>query len=692
MLQRIVDGFWAWLMREGKLLIAALREPLLALLILAAGVAVTLAYQWQRPISVAVGGRPALDGPYLGDFYAPEVADPAFGGFPFRWSAPAASVRIPGLGVRQSELQLRLAGTAPGQRSLTLDLGPACPGFPGPIAIRPELRSYRILVPAACLQNGTLRLGLNIAPYQPAGARFPLGVALNQISVAPAGGGVTIPPPLAGLSYALGAGLVFLLLMRCGAGRWRAAIGGALWAAGLAALLRVDPLALALISGLLFGLLLLAYAIVVALAASPLTGRGSQPPAQPAWILAIVSLGFVLRMAGFLHPQIVIYDINFHVNRYNSVWQAGQYFLQARSSEWGMRMTYYPATVYLAMAPLRLIFADPQLVIKVFTALIDTSRIALIYLLIRRATGDARAATLAGFAMLALPIAILPYQWGIVSNLFGEWLALIVMSIVVLAYERLARPQIFALLTLALMLMLISHPGVVVIGGAALACLIGLLWLRRGMPAALPAALALAIVLSIAAYHWRASSSMIPQAWSTVQGVFAGGPAQAKEPAGQMCQKDPTRAAVNVQVGGPVIDWSIGLRPRCVHSWPEVFTGGLAGWLAEAWAYYWLLPLACVPLALRWLWRGGGAAQVLSLAWLSWVLAALLFAVVGLIVNLYVRYSLFALPVVAGSAGLALARIERRGRGGRLLVAALLLAMALAGLSLWYTRVMVTAH
>ena len=54
----------------------------------------------------------------------------------------------------------------------------------------------------------------------------------------------------------------------------------------------------------------------------------------------------------------------------------------------------------------------------------------------------------------------------------------------------------------------------------------------------------------------------------------------------------------------------------------------------------------------------------LALAVLGWTLSAILFALVGLALNLYARYMLFALPVVALCGGLLLSRISaaRTGR------------------------------
>jgi hypothetical protein len=69
------------------------------------------------------------------------------------------------------------------------------------------------------------------------------------------------------------------------------------------------------------------------------------------------------------------------------------------------------------------------------------------------------------------------------------------------------------------------------------------------------------------------------------------------------------------------------------------------------------------------------------------VLSVLLFALAGLLLNLYVRYMLFALPVVAAGAGILLAGMWWRGRYGVglcLLVLAFFVAEALA---MWHFRI-----
>jgi hypothetical protein len=65
----------------------------------------------------------------------------------------------------------------------------------------------------------------------------------------------------------------------------------------------------------------------------------------------------------------------------------------------------------------------------------------------------------------------------------------------------------------------------------------------------------------------------------------------------------------------------------------------------------------------------------------------LLFLVVGWVMNLYVRYALFALPVVALGAGALLSALWKRGRAGAWLTVMMLVFFAAEALALWQYRI-----
>ena len=74
----------------------------------------------------------------------------------------------------------------------------------------------------------------------------------------------------------------------------------------------------------------------------------------------------------------------------------------------------------------------------------------------------------------------------------------------------------------------------------------------------------------------------------------------------------------------------------------------------------------------------------------GWALAAGLFALVGWVANLYVRYSLFLLPVIALGSGALLSALWSRGRFGPLLAGFVIAFFAFGALGLWQQRINLT--
>jgi hypothetical protein len=78
---------------------------------------------------------------------------------------------------------------------------------------------------------------------------------------------------------------------------------------------------------------------------------------------------------------------------------------------------------------------------------------------------------------------------------------------------------------------------------------------------------------------------------------------------------------------------------------------------------------------------------LMALAALGWMLAVVLFAVVGWVMNLYVRYALFALPIVVLGTGYLLALVGRRSRPGTMVVGLTLAFFAVEAVALWGYRI-----
>jgi hypothetical protein len=279
----------------------------------------------------------------------------------------------------------------------------------------------------------------------------------------------------------------------------------------------------------------------------------------------------------------------------------------------------------------------------------------------------------------------LPFSWGIATNVFGAWCTTALFALLTLGYDALRRPAVTALLTVAAALALLSHPGEFVLAATTLAGAVALFGLAirprfRGSWPTLAAAVALAGLVAFALLYRLVAADMLAKGWETVQTKLGGQPPAAG-----------AAAAPGWRVGGAIDDPIIGLQGRRVTTVPALLAGGLAGYWREAVGYYSLWPPLFALVALR-LMRGTKALARLRLTSILWWGVAALFALVGLLLNVYVRYAYFLLPAISVGAGLALARLSRAGRWGRLLAALLLAGTGVAGLWFWFLRISVDGH
>jgi hypothetical protein len=152
--------------------------------------------------------------------------------------------------------------------------------------------------------------------------------------------------------------------------------------------------------------------------------------------------------------------------------------------------------------------------------------------------------------------------------------------------------------------------------------------------------------------------------------------------------------AVHVLIGGSVSDRSLGLIVRYAETRRDWLVGGLLGFWQEAQAYYRVWPVLAAVLGFVCIWPARRSVQawaakrrMLVLTVLGWSGAVLLFALVGWLMNLYVRYALFALPPVCLGSAIILSKFSRRGWVGSLLVCLVLVFFAFEALNLWQYRI-----
>jgi hypothetical protein len=281
-------------------------------------------------------------------------------------------------------------------------------------------------------------------------------------------------------------------------------------------------------------------------------------------------------------------------------------------------------------------------------------------------------------------MAVLPYSWGITTNVFGEFFALCVLALLVLAPPSASpRTKWFWALAVSLGIALLSHPGVAQLTGVGVAATVAL-WLVFGRTAWIRRAAlwsAGASVLALVAVYLVYYVNVIPDMLRTLGEIRE---ARAEEAAG----------GLNMRVGGSVADRSLGLPVRFVDNWADWFTGGLEGFWNEARAYYRVWPLFGAILGFvgtiatrQRLSRDARRVSPAVLAAGGWGVAVLIYALVGWIANLYVRYALFALPLVALGAGALLATLSRRGRWSSVLTLLVVGFFAVQALVLWQYRI-----
>lgn len=664
----------AWgnaLRQESRLLRQTLVDPLLGLLLLGTFLLSFLAGQSFSPFRLDVGEQP--DELYLSGFYEPERV----AGSSFRWSTGEGRLDIPALGTAPFRLNLHLSAPRPadvpyphlrlaGNGHLLLET-----------IVEPAPQVYSLLLPPETLSSGNLRLEWSSGTFSP-GESDPrtLGFALDHLEVWRIGRPLTFLPPDAYLWPLVTVLLAVLLARRLGWPRLVALGMGLACALALAmALAWVRPL---LAPGLpLFPLALACSYLLHALFRRPF-GRlfarwGVELDGQTERALWSVVLFFLtVRLAGYLHPAMETWDLCFHFHRLQDVVQ-GRPFFTITSGEWRGLQTLYLPSLYIILAPLWAVFGGRLVPLKISAILLDTSSALLVAYLARRLLGRGKATWLASFLYLTMPQSYIIFSWGIVANIFGQGLFLLLLALLFSPIGRLSRRPDLLLAAGLLTLGWLSHPGTVLLTAVLLGGWLGLSALAGGLPRPAVGRWAGAALGALALVTVLYYSHFVPTMWTALQEIGRGSNLEQPRHGG-------------ILVRGPVIDPDLGLQAVEVSNWGEALLAGTEEVAAEARAYYdtWplLLALAALP-GLAWE-RRAPVVRLLGLAFTT----ALFFAIIGLALNLYVRYMYFLLPFVALGTAWWLARWSRQGWAGRLTALFSGLYLLFLGLSFWAGHVL----
>jgi len=718
-LYRAGFGLGRWARRETYLWGRAFNSP--APYTLLFGVLLLFTLAWQVPFSYTLdsANELKLDQPFLHNFNVDESTPDHL---LFRWSKGEGTVDFPGVGKHAYRYEITAANAYMPNSPYVLYANETkiAEGI-----FEPGIKTYSFDIPADAVagRNGNLRLTLHVAGVIPAQVNpaskddRELGFPFFSARVTPIGDNPVVPP-FTQLGWLVGATmLAYFIFARAGFAPWKAA--------GAAAVLALVPVGVVASPGARPWLTIfsqeIAFAcgwalIFVVLADIPMQ-RVWRIGWERRWVLSIFSMTLALHLAGLLHPQTGTYvnkivDIGFHLNRYATLWDRGLWWDKITSGEWGNRPTYYPELTYLLIGPFNALIPDRRLLLLAWMTTFEASRSLLAFYLVKKVTGQSRAGVLAAFFMAVLPVSTLSLAWGQVANLMGEWFIMAALCLVAVKWDNLRRPWTFALLTLALFGSFMVHPGEVVVSGVVFLAIGVVLWLRREsrkQAGVMLVAFGLAVVLAVGSYHWMTIRDMVPQALDSLSNKISGKP----DP-----NIKPGEKTYRFYVGGSVGDSRLGMvKNQGVNTISELITGGLKGFWKEAQVYYNVIPVLLLPWGMWLLWYASRKPKIVPaeetdpkeeanraarrrLFWIGlvWAIVTVLFALVGLLLNLYVRYSLFLLPFVAITAGLFLnwlwGHLTRLGRGwaGALLVVSLGAWLTVGTLTLFMDRIIYWGH
>jgi hypothetical protein len=650
--------------------------------------AMLVAYQVRPQYDIPLGST--TDAVLLKGFDGAERPDD--GSATFRWSTGDASITLQDIGQQDFDVAMQFNGWRPPEQpppSLSVSVA-------GRTLLKvdppPQIIEYSFRVPRELVTNGTLVLELTVNPFSVPNDPRELGIWTQRVRVSPApDSGVFVVPPPGPFLGVLGAGALLglgLILLGWGA-------GGVFFGSGLVGglatwLIVADRLWLTtdqwyyLWPQVIFAGLLFVVAVGWLGGLALRLGGVRWSVLQRRVLLTIMLAAFVVRLGGQLHPQIHVVDLDYHVHRLEFV-ESGQMLFTSFAVQSGSRDTFYLPTAYLFILPFKWLLGDGSLAVMLFTIGISTLGALLVFYIAKRILADGRAGVLAGALYLIMPMSVIPFSWGITTNLFAEFFALLVLALLIGTYNSLrpTRPG-FWLFAAALFVALLGHSAVVQLVVVALLGTLLLWWtskrIKEGKKQAAwgVGAFTIAALMAFAVYY----RNWVGDILGMVRDIGSHNAAQA------------ANGGLHVKVSGAVDDRTLGLVPTFATTKTQWLLGGLRGLWQEAQAYYQVWPLAGGALGWLLVWParfqgpGGTSGRVrLALALLGWTLSVVLFALIGLALNLYVRYMLFALPIVALCGGLLLSALWKRSRVGVTVSALLLAYFAVEALALWQYRI-----
>lgn len=466
-----------------------------------------------------------------------------------------------------------------------------------------------------------------------------------------------IPPIGIGLSWAVAVGILYASLRVIGvaARHVNIAFGGALVVIGFGfAFLR--PF-LATYTGALLALsvvVLVSSLLLLWLVPRLALHFGiSLNPRERALLCAILLMCAGLKWGGAWYPHFRSSDLLFHAHRMAFVSQ-GNLFFTSELPDAARRVVPYPPALYVALAPIAPRIADAEGLVLIANVLFESVTLVVFYFTMRRVTvgsngGVGSASAIAATFLLAFnPVSYWIYSWGNHTNIFGQAAATILFCLLLVSSPT--RPRDFVMALFFLITASLAHLGVflsllVFIPLATAWRMLARDDKAKGEAVALPV-LFLAGILCVWVLYYAEFGGLLLTQTSKFLGDLTSGQAAG------------VSGAIFGRFGDVVIQ-----------------AGEQLGWI--------LLGTGIVGIPLAWRILPTRARVI----WGTWLLVALLFALVSLGAVFSTRYTMWAAPALALSGGLLLARLNESARVPRLAVYMLCALAMTQTLVLWIDRV-----
>ncbi|MCL5256401.1 MAG: hypothetical protein M1319_01215 [Chloroflexi bacterium] len=629
-----------------------------------------LAYQVSRPYSVDIGG--GYDDAYVDNFHSKEAG----AGVSYRWTDNYSYIRLPGIGGGiPFQLQLRVASGRPaGEPAPNLEIivnGQAMPA----IKLGPGWQTYSYDITGPAAQSRDLVVELRSDTYHPEGNRgLQLGTQVDWVSYRPTGAGLVFPS-LSQLIYAmLAVCVVYATGRRAVLGtttkgwliRALASIAGVAMLFAIAytvAFQRLDytPYAKNLILVLLLGLaLLLIGERLIRWLFQAVRLETSEKHRRI--LLAVALVAFYAKFGGLAYPNMIMIDLPWHM-RFLRMVLSGQwaelYFpspLSSVPSEWNMDVLIPKSPLfYFIAAPVSFLPLPIELSVKLFVTLLDVSLLFGIFYLVKKFYGSPRAALFAAAVYGFTPLTYRMLSYGILPTIFAQWLTVITFAIILTKFHNLNRAGPFALTTMLLAATMVAFPTILVfntivmgIWGVSMLLWPAEAWERRRV-IQLAMVVVGGLVVAFLSYYMQ---YLIPLLTVTL-------PAYAS--------RLTTGSGQVVGTGGLVstVQWSLTFYGSALPFVGAIF--GLALYRVERLDRFWLLLIA-------------------------WLTIPVVFAVVGMHVDMIGKHLFYAMVPLSIGLGILLDRLSSRGVAGRITGYMLFATLAWSAVSFWIFRILYAGH